>query len=321
MSSLGICRGSAERPVMEPDVEGSGQENLSVLEAGQAGHELEDIADAWVLVESNVCLKLSSDSIVRTGNGSVQRTVGLVQKGDVKVNAERASDPTAESGSLEHRDTKSRILDAAEHLFAQNGLAATSLRSIIAHAEVNLASVHYHFGSKRELVRAVFARRIEPVNRLRLDGLDRLEARGDSRPPLVEEIIRAFVGPPVRWTGVQGDREVMMRLMGRLFNEPSEMPPQLLAELFSEVRNRFVDALARALPDLDLEDIHWRFHFMVGTMIHTMTFADQLSKVAHDHSCGPIDPDQLLDRLTPYLTAGFSARPTYTGGTGGQKEA
>ena len=45
-------------------------------------------------------------------------------------------------------DTKQKILDAAEQLIAEQGYAATSLRQIIAEAGVNLASIHYHFGSK-----------------------------------------------------------------------------------------------------------------------------------------------------------------------------
>ena len=56
--------------------------------------------------------------------------------------------------------TKTRILDAAEKLFAEQGFEATSLRDITTHARVNLASVNYHFRSKEELVRAVLARRL-----------------------------------------------------------------------------------------------------------------------------------------------------------------
>lgn len=46
-------------------------------------------------------------------------------------------------------DTKTRILDAAEKLFAERGFSETSLRLITSKAEVNLASVNYHFGSKK----------------------------------------------------------------------------------------------------------------------------------------------------------------------------
>jgi len=62
-------------------------------------------------------------------------------------------------------DTKQKVLDAAEQLFADDGFAQTSIRTIVSQAGVNIAAVHYHFGSKEDLLRAVFARRLEPVNR------------------------------------------------------------------------------------------------------------------------------------------------------------
>ena len=45
--------------------------------------------------------------------------------------------------------TKNKILDAAEVLFADKGFNGTSLREITSYAEVNLAAVNYHFGSKK----------------------------------------------------------------------------------------------------------------------------------------------------------------------------
>ena len=56
------------------------------------------------------------------------------------------------------RHTKTDILDAAEYLFSQSGFTQTSMREITARAEVNLASVNYHFGSKKNLIQAVFKR-------------------------------------------------------------------------------------------------------------------------------------------------------------------
>ena len=56
-------------------------------------------------------------------------------------------------------DTRQRILDAAESLFTESGFDATTLRQITGAAEVNLAAVNYHFGSKEELIREVFRRR------------------------------------------------------------------------------------------------------------------------------------------------------------------
>src|SRR5271163_200520 len=87
-------------------------------------------------------------------------------------------------------DTKTRILDAAEKLFALKGFEATSLRDITAEAQVNLAAVNYHFQSKDSLIDAVIVRRIEPVNRRRLEML---AAAGPD--PALEQILRAFLTP------------------------------------------------------------------------------------------------------------------------------
>src|SRR5262245_47010693 len=95
-------------------------------------------------------------------------------------------------------DTKQRILDSAERLFADRGFAATSLRTIIADAKVNLAAIHYHFHSKEALFDAVIARRLEPINRDRLAMLEACERAAGDRPPKLESVLYAFVEPALR---------------------------------------------------------------------------------------------------------------------------
>ena len=95
-------------------------------------------------------------------------------------------------------NTRQRILDAAEKLFARHGFESTSLRSIIASAGVNLAAIHYHFRSKEGLIGAVIERRFAPVNDERLRLLAEYESQADGRVPLVEEILEAFLAPMLR---------------------------------------------------------------------------------------------------------------------------
>ena len=71
-------------------------------------------------------------------------------------------------------DTKQRILNAGEHLFARDGYHLTSLRSITTEAKVNLAAVNYHFGSKESLLEAVIERRLDPLNKIRQGQLEAL---------------------------------------------------------------------------------------------------------------------------------------------------
>src|SRR5260370_979036 len=55
-------------------------------------------------------------------------------------------------------NTAARIIDAAERLFIRDGIDATSLRAVTREAGVNVAAIHYYFGSRDELLRARAAR-------------------------------------------------------------------------------------------------------------------------------------------------------------------
>src|SRR6056297_1650117 len=72
------------------------------------------------------------------------------------------SNPMEPLPMAQQPDTVTRILDTAEVLFAERGFAETSLRNITSKAKVNLAAVNYHFGSKKSLIQAVFARYLDP---------------------------------------------------------------------------------------------------------------------------------------------------------------
>ena len=95
------------------------------------------------------------------------------------------------------KNTKTKILDAAEGLFAAHGFTSTSLRTVTAEAGVNLAAVNYHFGSKEQLIEAVFARRIGPLERRRLEMLDDEQQRAGSAPLSVERIFFTLIHPVV----------------------------------------------------------------------------------------------------------------------------
>src|SRR4029078_3605251 len=94
--------------------------------------------------------------------------------------------------------TKDRMLDAAEELFMEHDFEATGLRQITAAAGVNLAAVHYHFGSKEELFQAVLKRRLDPMTLERVALLDDLEAAARSAPLSCEALIGAMFIPALR---------------------------------------------------------------------------------------------------------------------------
>jgi AcrR family transcriptional regulator len=201
-------------------------------------------------------------------------------------------------------DTRERILDAAERLFAAHGFAGTSLRAVTREAEVNLAAVHYHFGTKEDLLRAVLDRVVVPVNRERLERLGQLEAGSGDEPLPVEGILDAFLAPTLRSIRDLGERGVIItRFLGRSYTEPSELVQALAREQYGEVGQRFTEALGRALPHLPEAELHRRFKLVVGVLTYILADAGRTGEYADDLS----DVDGMVGRLVAFLAAGLRA--------------
>lgn len=212
-------------------------------------------------------------------------------------------------GSIETRD---RILDAAETLFAEHGFAATSLRKITAAAEVNLAAVNYHFGSKEALVEAVFARLLSAVNQDRIARLDDVLAEAKGGEPPLEAIVRALVVPTARMTRDPRFGS-LRRILMRVHAEPGQQ--EVLAIFVSQFRGmmeRFLPALQRAVPGVPPEEISWRMRFAISAMIHAMGAPEKFHTLWPD-SCGPYDPDEMIDRLVDFMVAGIRHTKTRVG--------
>ena len=208
-------------------------------------------------------------------------------------------------------DTKQRILDSAERLFAEHGFEGTSLRTIIGDAKVNLAAIHYHFHSKEALLDAVILRRLEPINRRRLEMLDECERAGGGRPS-IEGVIEAFVAPPFRaGIGREGVKSFAM-LMGRIFTEQKSGYPPIIKQHLLEVVDRFKTALQSAAPELPVAELFWRLHFAAGAMAHTLRCGQDLELFSEGH-CDPSDVEGTIRRLVQFGAAGFRA-PAEQGG-------
>lgn len=194
-------------------------------------------------------------------------------------------------------ETKQRIMDAAERLFAEQGYASTSLRHIIAEAGVNLAAIHYHFGSKEDLLDQLVTRKSTPVNAQRLALLDRFEAEAAPQPAPLEKVFEAFLGPVFHQVVHQPE---MVKLMGRLYGEG--LMPALIKKHFEPMIQRFLTALRQAVPDLPEEELDWRIHFMIGSMAHTLHGPPEILRVGGDET-----PARLAERLVAFLSGGFRA--------------
>ena len=204
--------------------------------------------------------------------------------------------------------TCQRILDVAEQLFAERGLDAVSIRNITNKAQVNLAAINYHFGSKQSLITEVFNRRLLPLMQKRMTALDQLESKSPDSPPTLEEILTAFIRPAVEQALDSKDGNATFRkLMTRCLMEPNADLDQMLQEHFAPLVIRFDKALAKTLPHLKPIDLFWRMDLTIGAlhhslMLHNREFPNR-PKLSMDIDC-------YVTRLVTFCAAGFRATPT-----------
>ncbi len=203
-------------------------------------------------------------------------------------------------------ETRERILDAAEALFARRGFDGVTVRQIMGEAGADVALAYYHFKSKRDLFDAVLLRRVDTLNDLRLKALEQVEQRNAEDPPSVEEIIAAFTEPLLEILEKDPDEwRDYMALIAQINNSP-EWGGELMTRYFDPLVSRFLDALRRALPDCNEEDLFWSYHFLSGAL--TLTFAEtgRLDNLS-DGLCHSSDMQAAKARMSRFISAGFMA--------------
>ncbi|MFT4246946.1 MAG: TetR family transcriptional regulator [Pseudomonas sp.] len=166
-----------------------------------------------------------------------------------------------------HFSTKDRILGAAEELFAQHGFAGTSLRQVTSHADVNIAAVNYHFGSKENLVNEVFRRRMDEMTATRLN---QLEAARRDRPGDLAAVLAAFVEPALAMAQEGHSGGAFVRVIARAYAEKNDNLRKFLSDHYGHVLREFAKAIAACVPALSKEELYWRLDFLAGALTYAM---------------------------------------------------
>jgi AcrR family transcriptional regulator len=163
--------------------------------------------------------------------------------------------------------TKQRILGAAEVLFARHGFAGASLRQVTSAANVNLAAVNYHFGSKENLINEVFRRRLDELNSQRLQALNAARALPDFS---LESALAAFVRPALALSGDDHGGAAFVRVLARAYAEHNERLRQFMHDHYSHVLKQFATAFGELLPLLDKQELYWRLDIVSGALTYAM---------------------------------------------------
>lgn len=169
--------------------------------------------------------------------------------------------------STAHFSTKDRILGAAEELFAQHGFAGTSLRQVTSRADVNIAAVNYHFGSKENLVNEVFRRRMDDMTDLRLS---QLKTALEKHPGQLQPVLAAFVEPALAMSQDRHGGGAFVRVVARAYAEKNDGLRKFLSDHYGHVLREFGKAIASCVPGLSKEELYWRLDFLAGALTYAM---------------------------------------------------
>lgn len=212
---------------------------------------------------------------------------------------------------MSQSETVDRILDAAELLFAEKGFAETSLRMITSKANVNLAAVNYHFGSKNALIQAVFSRFFNPLIKLMEQGLRELGwAEGQSPALELDDIFRLYTRSLLRVpTSHKNGVSIFMRLMGLGYTQSQGHLRKYLETEYEQTFQLFMRLIKSCTPELTTEERFWRIQFTLGATAFTMSSIQQLTEILENSKDAQANPERVVDFLVPVLVAGLKAAP------------
>jgi AcrR family transcriptional regulator len=199
-------------------------------------------------------------------------------------------------------NTKDRILNSAEVLFAEHGFNETSLRIITSVADVNLAAVNYHFGSKKILIQAVIDRYFITFT----EYLEKEFAQYESHEKVLttQALLESLVEPILKLNSIRPEgSSTFMRLLGRSYTESQGHLKLFLTEKYGYLLTQFTVLVNRANPELGNREMFWRLHFMLGTFVFALAGQQALSDIAEADFDEKVDVTGIVRHLIPFLTA------------------
>jgi AcrR family transcriptional regulator len=204
--------------------------------------------------------------------------------------------------------TRTAILAAAERLYADRGFGDVTLRDIVAEANVNLAAVNYHFGSKDELIAELFVTRSLALNKERLRELREAEEAGNGRADITE-VLRALVGPTLRGClGPENQRSTPARFMIRVNIESVPAIRRIRNREIDHLR-KFIAAMRRSLPDRSEVELYWGLHFALAMAQQTVRDSERLAKLS-EGKCDVDDVESVIERVVSVSMMGLTAGST-----------
>jgi hypothetical protein len=93
-----------------------------------------------------------------------------------------------------------------------------------------------------------------------------------------------------------------MRLRAAVAHERELLARNLIAQHFNETSRRFIEALAQAVRQIGMEELYFRFHFLLGAQYYTLLNPNRI----YDLSGGLCDPAE-AEKALRHMVSAFAA--------------
>jgi len=217
-----------------------------------------------------------------------------------------AKSPARRSVKAQQRaEMTEQILNAAEYLFSKHGLHGVTLKDVAARVGVHHTLLNYYFSDKRALFDAVFARRAVVTSDRRMKAMDKYERECGGKPT-VEGALHVFLDTDLDLyiEGGEGWKNYAS-LTAQVANTP-EWGADMMDNHFDPVVLRLIDLLKKALPQADVKDIFWGYHFVTGALMLTLARTGRIDKLSGG-LCHSDDFQAVKSRMATFMAAGICA--------------
>jgi AcrR family transcriptional regulator len=199
--------------------------------------------------------------------------------------------------------TPDRLLDAAARLFAERGVDNVPLAEIVrAAGQRNTSAVHYHFGSRDEILRAVLARHVPAIAERRQTLLEEARARPDSD---VRSAAEAVVRPITEFAQGGWRQRAYLQIgseLSRTVERQSAGVRELMAQTAGQAAWKVLRSRCTGVP-ADL----WRQRQQICIVFIGRAAADRARLLDGPDRRGILADDRFVDNLVDMVIGAMTA--------------
>lgn len=218
------------------------------------------------------------------------------------------NDHQSNSGSRSARGDAARrkLLDVAEHLFAEKGIDAVSLSSIARHAnQLNASVMQYHFGSKTRLIEAILERRMEELNTRRSDLIATVDL--SDRETALRQIAEAMVLPFAEHLFLEGGSSYLRFVAQVTFSADKSVFEMMRGRHDSAVR-KIAELAQQVLSELRPEQVRHRLAVVTNLVLFTIGEREKLRMAGRRTGVARLGAAEFIEDLVTMIVGALAAR-------------